>query len=198
MNNFEATASFILPHDPVSRKRNLAKRPQAEISAANLGLKAGIGETGVALRFHTTDEYKSLTADQRKELRTHRDKLEEDGKGRNLSKNRKGNGKRNGENSNKNGPSDKKMKRMISEAVAKKQKELEDDAVDDVKMRSYILSVVNGAKAGTTMVPPPPAATIASTNTQPNTTPSATNNAPASRLATATIQRILKSANKQS
>ena len=68
-NDFEAMASFLLPHDPVAKKR-AAKRPQGEISAIDSStIKSGIGSTGVEFRYHTQSEYKKLSKDQKTELR---------------------------------------------------------------------------------------------------------------------------------
>lgn len=54
MNNFEATASFLLPHDPVANKRtNDRKRPAAELAEVSFDIpsdditKARAGKTGV-------------------------------------------------------------------------------------------------------------------------------------------------------
>ena len=71
ISNFEATATCLLPHDPVAKKRqnNPACRNNAEISAIDYTrLKSGVGATGVNLRYHKRDEYLKLTAEQKKEL----------------------------------------------------------------------------------------------------------------------------------
>lgn len=80
-NNFESCASHLVKYDPVAkRRRDQAghKRGSAEISgveeereigATASGPKAGIGKTGVHLRYHTSAEYKDLTTAQKDELR---------------------------------------------------------------------------------------------------------------------------------
>ena len=94
-HNFEAAAAFILPADPVARRR-LSQTTVAQISdttgsapaeqgPANKGPKIGRGKkTGVHLRWHTTEEHQALSRDEFKELQAHRDELEAAGKGRNL------------------------------------------------------------------------------------------------------------------
>ena len=83
MEDFEATASYLLPYDPVAKKRaqvsNTNKRGVGEISdtsgEANVSsgtVKASRGKTGVELRFHTKDEYRALNHEQRLELRNFR------------------------------------------------------------------------------------------------------------------------------
>jgi hypothetical protein len=160
MNNFEATASFIVPHDPVAKKRQQTpKRPFADVSHtdADAGeeadvdavdgedepkVRTGIGRTGVELRFHKKEEYRVLSDEQKAELSAHRDKNEKDGKGRLLSKGTKRNG-----NGNPN-RSAKRMKAMIAEAVAKeiaeKTESTKDDAETEKQFREYLISVVKG------------------------------------------------------
>ena len=76
-NNFEKCAAQLLPKDPVVKRRlTAAKRPVGDISAtlAQEGSpgKAGIGQSGVHLRYHEPAEYDTLSTAQRKELSTWR------------------------------------------------------------------------------------------------------------------------------
>ena len=81
-NSFEATAAYLLPYDPVAKKRAQGtKRGQADISAVDtaevsgLGTpRSGLGKTGVHLRYHTKSEYTKLTSAQKTELREWRSK----------------------------------------------------------------------------------------------------------------------------
>ena len=84
-NDFEASASHLLPYDPVQKKRTDrtgGKRDSADISdvtgdIANVsafGGKKGIGKSGVHLRYHSPDEYKKLSVDKKDELREWRAK----------------------------------------------------------------------------------------------------------------------------
>ena len=82
MHNFEDAVSFIIPHDPVIKKRANAKRPQANISGAegqddktkdeatisSTSTKASKGKTGVEFRFYKRKEYEQLTGEQKHEL----------------------------------------------------------------------------------------------------------------------------------
>ena len=80
MNDFEQTASFIIPHDPVvQRRQKLNKRTSAEISGiedegedkiniSSTSMKPSNGKTGVELRFYKHNEYQQLTAEQKSEL----------------------------------------------------------------------------------------------------------------------------------
>ena len=78
-NDFELAVAYILPSDPVARKRTITnKRGAAEISAlggasndkngAGFGDKPGIGSTGVHLRWHSPKEFKQLSKKQKREL----------------------------------------------------------------------------------------------------------------------------------
>lgn len=145
MNDFEATASFILPHDPVAKKRSTAssKRPAADISEADGWWSTGdaseaepseevdiseadvaahsakprIGKTGVELRFHKHAEYADLSEEQKAELEDHRDRQEAEGKGRHLSK-RKARFSNGGRQNPKDVRKTKKFKSMVAAAVA--------------------------------------------------------------------------------
>ena len=78
MNDFEATASFLLPNDPVSKKRstttNRGKQNHADISSA-VEMKSGTEKTNVPLIFHTKSQYNKLTSEQKMELKEYRAKL---------------------------------------------------------------------------------------------------------------------------
>ena len=70
MNDFEAMAAYILPHDPVASKRSSSKRALHEISAMDLGETKG--KSGVEYRYYKPSEYSSLSDDQKEELRVFR------------------------------------------------------------------------------------------------------------------------------
>ena len=157
MNDFEATAAFILPHDPVAKKRTQAatsgKRvATAEISEATVnkdhtpatGAKVRVGpKTGVEFRFHTKAEYMALSKDQKAELKEYRDTREQSGQTRNLTTSKRG-----GKSNNQNTKGNKKMKTMIAEAVAaavtaKSEAEASAEQTDERKLRDYIVSVIH-------------------------------------------------------
>ena len=82
---FEATATFLLPNCPVTRRRDTKKRISGEISEANVeempqvevaafGNKPSIGKTGVHLRYHTYKEFQQLTDEQKDVLNTYNKK----------------------------------------------------------------------------------------------------------------------------
>ena len=81
MNEFEATATFLLPHYPVATKRASGKkRSHARVSfidgnVASASTKVSIGYTGVAFRYYNTEEYNTLTKPQKEDLRAYRIKL---------------------------------------------------------------------------------------------------------------------------
>ena len=79
-NNLKNTVAHLMTSDPVARKRSKTTRtgtlssvkgdkPTTEANAAAFGDKSGKGsKTGVDLRYHTKEEYKTLTAAQKSEL----------------------------------------------------------------------------------------------------------------------------------
>ena len=74
-NNFEATATHLLPYDPVAKKRSSGqKRSSAQMSSvvdtSNTTMKKpSIGKTGVHLRYYKTSEYRNLNQEQKDEIR---------------------------------------------------------------------------------------------------------------------------------
>ena len=90
-NHFEAMASYLLPYDPVAKRRpdgrkrdhdtNVSATTADVSSTTGFGSKPGVGKTGVHLRYHTHAEYKKLTSEQKVELREWREtKKKKDGK----------------------------------------------------------------------------------------------------------------------
>ncbi len=84
-SNFERTVAFLLPTDPVTKKRG-AKRPGAEVSAVEapnkheekggkkVTFKQTTGKTGVEFRYYTKPEFIKLSRAQKDELRENRKK----------------------------------------------------------------------------------------------------------------------------
>jgi len=138
LNNFEATASFLLPHDPVAKKCTTGggsgKCSYGTISSvSSVDLKDGTGKSGVEFRYHKKAEYDALNEEQRSELHEYRESLQAaGGSGKLPKKSRKG-GK---SEPCKGSPSSKrkfkeaaKVKRLIAAAIAKEQKEPTPDAI---------------------------------------------------------------------
>ena len=158
MNDFEATASFIMPHDPVAKHRNESNKRNpaganvsdtSAFSGDNDVIKTGIGKTGVEFRFYEPAHYAKLSKEQKAELREHRDSLEKSGKGRQLP-NKGNNNKRKGARFQAgSGGTKKKMKTLIADAVAKELKELnkteESSATAEKQLNDYIVSLVESA-----------------------------------------------------
>jgi hypothetical protein len=75
-NNFENAVSFLLPADPVAKKRkaNGDKDAHANVSLANAkgektGMKPNTGSSGVELRYYKKSEYALLSDEQKMELK---------------------------------------------------------------------------------------------------------------------------------
>ena len=176
LNDFEATASFLLPHCPIAKKRTSgSKREIANISDLHVhddqgparpthtrggrSPKKGIGKTGVHFRFYNSDEYRKLSKDQKEELREHHDALQSNGKGRKLSA---------------KGGSNKKPSTNVAATLAQIDKRIEEklktteaDATSAEQLQTFLVALVtlvNGTKAASTAnasstvaLPPPPA-----------------------------------------
>ena len=81
-DNFEAAASYIIPFDPVSKRRG-TKRTNHEVAAATPDLSTNKGpKTGVELRFYKPSEYRCLSSEQKKELKELRSNSKRQKKGK--------------------------------------------------------------------------------------------------------------------
>ena len=90
LNSFEDAFSHLLPACPVASKF-YKKRKGAQISGIGGGLKGGTGpKTGVKLRFYMPKEYKTISMEEKDELRELRPESKAS-KGDNNKKNNKGN-----------------------------------------------------------------------------------------------------------
>lgn len=160
MNDFEATAAFILPHDPVAKKRNeTGKRGPAganisDVTGDDSGdgettkKKNGIGRTGVEFRFYDRAAYRALSDEQKDELREYRDGLKNGGGGNkkkvkfdNKNKRKGGKSPQGGGDSGK-----KKMKTLIAEAVAREikgaNKAEETEAAAEKQLNDFLVAAI--------------------------------------------------------
>ena len=139
--DFEAAVAYLLPYDPVAKKRlattkrgaalisDVEAMKEGEVSSnTTTQPKAGIGKTGVHLRYYKQTEYKKLTAEQKNELRewrlTHPNEQPKPTTGTTAKKYKK------------------EIAAMVTkevEAQAKKAQEAEDQAME---VESFIASVV--------------------------------------------------------
>ena len=144
MTAFEATASFIIPHDPVvtkrENKRGLAhilfvdtdeQSDQAEISSTSI--QPSRGKSGVELRFYKTPEYRTLSKKQKEELhewrqtQKKRPKLDDKSKG----------------NSN-----DKIIATAVAKELEKRQKTAQQEATTNSEFEKYIMSIMANVTKG--------------------------------------------------
>jgi hypothetical protein len=139
-------ASYILPYDPVAKKRNAGgKRDhQATISdlegaevSAGFGTKQGIGKTGVHLRYYKKEEYQKLSKEQQDELREWRSTTNQNGKGAGKHKG-KWDPKRDAMGPKKN---DKNISSLISKEISKQLKKEKGSDID-----AMIMALQQGVK----------------------------------------------------
>lgn len=161
-NNFENTVAFLLPSDPVARRRKDNDRASVSETNANIsaldntgkGAKVSVGKTGVALRFYKKSEYRKLTDEQKLELKEWRAEQQKKNK---ESPSASDNG----------GPSTKKFKRQVASAVKeeldkqmKKEKEEKDKLGEIKEVVMTLLQSSDGAKGKAS------AASVAAAKTQ--------------------------------
>ncbi len=152
-NDFEASATHLLPYDPVQKKRADhagTKRGAAEISdvsgddaahvnanASAFGAKKGIGKTGVHLRYHSPADYKMLSKEQQGELREWR-------------KNKKGKGSNDPSKTRANKfDREKAIASAVEKKFAAKMKSIAQEKTTEDEAEAFIMSIVqkyNGKK----------------------------------------------------
>ena len=140
MNDFQSSAAYLLPNDPVLKKQASkdgysVSELTAEEGTSDVLLKNGIGKNGVHLIYHTTEEYIHLFNAQNKELRLDRGGHCKPRKEQTRPDNKRPHPQ---EDSAK---LKKKVRGIISKIIAEETKVVEPDPMDDLK--SYILPVVN-------------------------------------------------------
>ena len=139
-NNFEATAAHLLPYDPVAKKRSGGqKRGSAQISSVmdpspTTTKKPSFGKTGVHLRYYKTGEYRSLTNEQKEELKEWR--------ANNPNTFKAGSKKAKKEAPKKSKSSMKKQVASLVETALNKSVRFDDQVNDEEK---YIMSMVQAA-----------------------------------------------------
>lgn len=158
-NDFEATASYLLPKDPVAARSNKSKGADVSVAHADpiyddaeisaFGDKPSIGTSGVHLRYHKTSDYNQLTAPQKAELSEWREAEKAKGvvfkKRTDYKKNAKKTGKH-----KKKGKQHNVSAAQVAKEVAKQLRDLKTEAVDadqdQEELEQFILSVVDKRK----------------------------------------------------
>ena len=128
MNSFESCASYLIPRDPVNKKRSAARMSTANVAgvetpAPKRQKKSGVGVTGVELRYHQKPEYAKLNKAQKAELYQWRMKKD---KSKSISS------------------SDSKIATAVTKQLKKLAINKSADAAAEKQLKDYILSVVNG------------------------------------------------------
>ena len=149
-NDFESAVTFLLPVDPVAKKRkgSNSEGNYAEISSASGGNQSGTkkstGKSGVELRYHKKEEYRKLSSEQKDELREWRSKHGKDNKSK--SGNKRGN---NGDNDS---PKPSKIRRaeiasVFKEERQKIEKEQKEDEDKINEFKDILVSFTHGTKS---------------------------------------------------
>jgi len=150
-NDFESAVTFLLPVDPVAKKRkgNGGEGNFANISSANgsnPGPKKSTGKTGVELRYYKKEEYRRLSDEQKDELREWRSK------GKN-GKSKGGNkGNKRGSESDLESPKAGKIRRaeiasVFKEERQKIEKEQKEDEDKINEFKDILVSFTHGTKS---------------------------------------------------
>ena len=159
-NNFKLAVSYLLPSDPVARRRNIVRGGGAtEISSASangggnggkgFGDKAGLGKTGVHLRWHTPEEFKRLSKKQKRELFDWRKTQDEQNSG----------GGKTGRASKQQKSQEDAIAAAVEEKLASMKKKEQDKKKTDERARSYIMSLFPETSDDVKLPPKPPTTT---------------------------------------
>ena len=149
-NNFENAVQFLLPSDPVAKKRKLNNNnpnnnANAQISLVDGNtdgkLKPSIGKTGVHFRYYKGEEYKTLSNEQKLELREWRSK--------------KGSSKRKADNSGDDTRDKKKFQREIASVVKKLEESRNKDKDAKAAELKEITDVILAATTASASKPAP-------------------------------------------
>ena len=73
MTSFEETASYLLPSDPVAKKRQESPGKRAHGNISSVSTKKSDGTSGVKFRYYKKLEYDTLSNAQKDELRQWKD-----------------------------------------------------------------------------------------------------------------------------
>ena len=156
MNAFETAVAYLLPADPVAKKRTAGNKrgnglisdasgeeatEAAEVSAVSSG-KPARGKTGVEFRFYKKNEYDKLTKEQRDELREHRSS-----KGKGSKDKKKTPTNQPAKAGAKDGGSEKAIAAAVKQQLTAMKKEAEKEEKTESAFKDYILSVVQGVTA---------------------------------------------------
>lgn len=153
MSDFEAAVAYLLPSDPVAKKRVAgAKRGQGLISDASGEEKTEVnadvssttakparGATGVEFRFYKKKEYDKLTQAQKDELREYRSVRESE------TVSKKSGDKKDHGQSDKTKGGRKTIAAVVKQELAAMAKKADEDEQATTALKDYVLSVVQGA-----------------------------------------------------
>jgi hypothetical protein len=146
-NNFEMAVTFLLPTDPIIKKKASGdKRPAADISSVEI--KKGTGNTGVELRYYDHADYMRLSPDQKHELKEWR--TTSAGKAA-AAKKPPGKRKWNGPER----PNNKQLRKTVASLMAETSKEGVNSATEISEIQKCLISFMEG-----TRLPPKPATAL--------------------------------------
>ncbi len=148
-NNFEAAATFLLPADPVAKRRkaNNDGNASATISSTtgSTGVKPSIGKTGVEFRYYKKQAYSKLTDEQKVELKQWRESSKRKSTGSSSPNSGGSNGGSDG------APGSKKLRKTIASVIleeSKKKEEKDRQSKAQVnELKDVILDVLKPTKS---------------------------------------------------
>ena len=135
MENFEETAAYLIQFDLVSAKRRKTGASGRQQQISSIEIKNGVGKTGVSLRYHSSEEYKALTDEQKLELKEYRMKNKR-------KRNKQGKGDGDGDKEDPKRQKRGSFKKQLIAALQEIQQEDDKQEAEETNARAMITSVV--------------------------------------------------------
>ncbi len=163
-SDFEATASHLLPYDPVAIKRNTsAKRDHSQVSAIDVlatqtqpSSKPSIGTTGVHLRWHSRGEFRKLSAAQKTELKEfHKNNPKKDGPQKETQQTKK---------------MKKDLKALVAATIREALQKESNEQANEERDTAYIMSLLKKAESQSSSSTNSPTVSVASAIDDPSST----------------------------
>ncbi len=163
-SDFEATASHLLPYDPVAIKRNTsAKRDHSQVSAIDVSAtqtqpssKPSIGTTGVHLRWHSRGEFRKLSAAQKTELKEfHKNNPKKDGPQKETQQTKK---------------MKKDLKALVAATIREALQKESNEQANEERDTAYIMSLLKKAESQSSSSTNSPTVSVASAIDDPSST----------------------------
>jgi len=151
LNDFELTAAYLLPYDPVAKRKSIKgssdahasiAESAAEVSSTSTSGKPAIGKTGVHLRWYKAKEFAKLSKVQKRELTEWRQSR--NNKDEPSSKRQKSSGE-----DSRDGVTRTLVSKLVAKELGDMKKAEEKEEAKDQELRTQVIAILEEVKAST-------------------------------------------------